>query len=248
MLTEERQAIILDQVNKNRSVKISELCEMLNSSVSTIRRDLCCLADMGKLVKVHGGAIAVDSKFTHIERNVEEKTHLFMEEKTAIAEYAATLVEDGDFIFIDAGTTTQKLIDFLPEKDATYVTNGFIHAKKLAERNFKVYIPGGEIKLLTEAVVGADCVMTLNSYNFSKCFIGTNGISISSGYTTPDVREARVKKSVVGRSAKAYILADHSKFGNITSVTFASLGNADIITDMLPDERYVAYTSVKEVM
>lgn len=73
MLTEERQAIILDQVNKNRSVKISELCEMLNSSVSTIRRDLCCLADMGKLVKVHGGAIAVDSKFTHIERNVEEK-------------------------------------------------------------------------------------------------------------------------------------------------------------------------------
>lgn len=81
-----------------------------------------------------------------------------MEEKTAIAEYAATLVEDGDFIFIDAGTTTQKLIDFLPEKEVTYVTNGFIHAKKLAERNFKVYIPGGEIKLLTEAVVGADAL------------------------------------------------------------------------------------------
>lgn len=248
VLAEERHSIIIEIVDKNKSVSINELCERLDTSVSTVRRDLNVLAEQGKLIKVHGGAISKNEKFTFLEENVEEKERLYTEEKTAIAEYAASLIKEGDFVFLDAGTTTEKMIDFLPEKNITFVTNGFIHTKKLAERGFKVYIPGGEIKLSTEAIVGAECVMTLSNYHFTKCFLGVNGISISSGFSTPDVNEARVKTTVISRSMEAYVLADHSKFDRITAVTFAPLSKANIITDQLMDNKYSDYTLVKGVM
>lgn len=145
-------------------------------------------------------------------------------------------MDDGDFIFIDAGTTTGYMIDFLPDKKITFVTNAFVHAKKLAQRGFKVYMPAGEIKLTTEAIVGAECVSSLQSYNFTKSFLGANGISLSGGITTPDRNEARVKSTVVLNSQTVYILADHSKFDQISAVTFAQLGRVKIITDKLQDK------------
>lgn len=248
MLTEERYSVILEMVNARKSIKLTELCDILNASVSTVRRDLNALSEMGKLKKVHGGAVAVDDSFTFTEINVEKKSRLFKKEKTAVASYAASLIDNEDFVFIDAGTTTEKMIDFIPRKNVTFVTNGFIHAKKLAQKGFKVYIPGGEIKYETEAIVGVDCIMTLKNYNFTKCFMGTNGISISAGYSTPDLNEAKVKTSVIDGSLKTYILADHSKFDKVTSFTFAQLNKADIITDKLYDKKYTNYTFIKEVM
>lgn len=97
-------------------------------------------------------------------------------------------------------------------------------------------MPAGEIKLTTEAIVGAECVSSLQSYNFTKSFLGANGISLSGGITTPDRNEARVKSTVVSNSQTVYILADHSKFDQISAVTFAQLGRVKIITDKLQDK------------
>lgn len=248
MLAEKRHAIILETVNRQKSVNLSELCQLLNTSESTIRRDLTILANMGKLVKVHGGAVSIDDSFFNEESNVEEKSKLFTNEKIAIAKYSASMIDSGDFIFIDAGTTTEKMIDYIPNKDVTFVTTGFINAKKLAQRGFKVYIPGGKIKLTTEAIVGAECVLSLKNYNFTKSFIGVNGISLTSGFSTPDVDEAKVKTAVIENSRTVYILADHSKFDKITSVTFAQLNKAQIITDRLLDKKYLFKTNIKEVL
>ena len=248
MLTEERHAIILDTINRQHSVRLNELCELLGTSESTIRRDLTALDEKGLLTKVHGGAIAIHEKFSPVEHSMEEKSKLYTEEKEAIAKYAASLVEDGDFVFVDAGTTTEKMIDYLPEKKATFVTNGFVHAKRLAQRGFKVLVLAGEFKLSTEAVVGASCVLTLQNYNFTKSFMGVNAISVSSGLSTPDQSEASVKAAVVRRSKKVYILADHSKFDQITSVTFSSLDKVTIITDKLTDSKFSAKATIKEVM
>lgn len=248
MLTEERYSIILETVNKQRSVKLSDLCVLLDTSESTIRRDLNALAEKGMLTKVHGGAIALDDSFAFIEHNVEEKSKLFAGEKEAIAKFAASLVSNGDFVFLDAGTTTEKMIDYLPERNATFVTNGLIHAKKLAQRGFKVFIPAGEIKLTTEAIVGAECVLTLQNYNFTKCFMGVNGISLSGGLSTPDKNEASIKTAVLNNSQKIYVLADHSKFDKVTSVTFAPLNRGKIITDKLEDRKYLTKASIKEVL
>jgi DeoR family fructose operon transcriptional repressor len=248
MLTEERHSIITDTVNTRKSVTIAELCRILDVSASTVKRDLNILAEAGKITKVRGGAISLDESFSAVEKNVEEKSAICTEEKTAIAAYAASLVENGDFIFLDAGTTTEKMIEFLPQKDITFVTNGFIHAKKLAQRGFRVFITGGEIKAATEAIIGAECVLTLKNYNFTKCFMGTNGISLTAGFTTPDVNEACVKSAAMESSRRSYILADHSKFDEISSATFAQLGKANIITDRLSNRKYAEYTSIKEVM
>ena len=236
-------------VKQNLSVKLPELCEMLNASESTVRRDLSALDERGLLKKVHGGAISLDKGSLNLpEQDVEEKSKMFSEEKTAIAKYAASLIEDGDFCFIDAGTTTEKLIDFLPEKDVSFVTNGFVHAKKLARRGFKTYIPAGEIKKTTEAIVGAECVSSLQNYNFTKCFMGANGISLTAGISTPDRNEALVKETAINRSRIAYVLADHSKFDRIASVTFAQTEGVQIITDKLTGKKYTSKSNIKEVL
>lgn len=249
MLTEERYSIILEQVKKNKSVKLPELCELLRASESTVRRDLTSLDQKGLLKKVHGGAVSIDdSNFSLVEQDVESKSKMFAEEKIAIASFAASLIDDGDFVFIDAGTTTEKMIDFLPDKNVTFVTNAFVHAKKMAQKGFKVYIPAGQIKTKTEAIIGAECVSSLQNYNFTKSFIGANAISLSGGISTPDRNEASVKSVVLQNSQTAYILADHSKFGRIASVTFAQLGQVKIITDKLEDKRYLTKTNIKEVM
>lgn len=249
MLTEERYSIILEIVKQNKSVKLPELCELLGASESTVRRDLSSLDERGLIKKVHGGAISLDDRsFNLVEQDMEEKSKIFTEEKIAIARYASSLIDDGDFVFIDAGTTTEKMIDFLPDKNVTFVTNAFVHAKKLAQRGFKVYIPAGEIKMTTEAIVGAECVSSLQSYNFTKSFIGANGISISGGISTPDRNEASVKSTAVQNSQTAYILADHSKFEQVSAVTFAQFNRVKIITDKLNDKKYMTKPNIKEVM
>ena len=247
MLTEERHSMIIKAVNERASVTIAELAEMLDVSASTVKRDLIILANEGKIIKVRGGAMSRNESFTSVEKNVEEKASICTEEKMTIAKYAAELIENGDFVFLDAGTTTEKMIDYLNVKDVTFVTNGFIHAKKLARKGYKVFITGGEIKASTEAIVGAECVLTLKNYNFTKCFMATNGISLTAGFTTPDVNEARVKSAAIESSREVYVLADHSKFDEVSSATFAGLGKAVIITDRIPNRKYNNAADITEV-
>lgn len=247
-LTEERHSIILDTLGRQRSANLSELCTLLDASESTIRRDLSILAENGMLIKVRGGAMALNENFSAKEHNVEEKANMFVEEKIAIARYAASLIEDGDFVYIDAGTTTEKMIDYIPSKSVTFVTNAFINAKKLAQRGFKVLILAGEIKVSTEAIVGAEAVAALSQYNFTKCFMGVNGISAKGGLSTPDASEAAVKSTAIKKSRQTYILSDHSKFGKITALKFAELNCGQIITDKVPDKKYLAEASIKEVL
>ena len=96
--------------------------------------------------------------------------------------------------------------------------------------------------------MGAECVISLQNYNFTKCFLGVNGISISGGLSTPDKNEAIVKSTVIQHSKEVYILADHSKFDQITSVRFAGLNCGKIITDKLADKKYLSEASIKEVL
>ena len=247
MLTEERHSMIIKAVNERSSVTIAELAEMLDVSASTVKRDLIILANEGKIIKVRGGAMSRNESFTSVEKNVEEKASICTEEKMTIAKYAAELIEKSEFVFLEAGKTTEKMIDYLNVKDVTFVTNGFIHAKKLARKGYKVFITGGEIKASTEAIVGAECVLTLKNYNFTKCFMGTNGISLTAGFTTPDVNEARVKSAAIESSREVYVLADHSKFDEVSSATFAGLGKAVIITDRIPNRKYNNAADITEV-
>lgn len=248
MLTEERHTRIMEALNRQKSMGISELCRLLDTSESTVRRDLITLDEAGLLTRVRGGAMAVGESFSVAERNVAEKKSLYVEEKTAIARYAASLIEDGDFVFLDAGTTTEKMIGFLPPRSVTFVTNAYVSARELAARGFEVMITAGEVKASTEAIVGAAAVLTLSRYNFTKCFMGTNGISIHGGFSTPDKSEADVKETAMQRSREAFVLADSSKFGRVSANMFAELTKAKIITDKVTNKKYLANAEIMEVL
>ena len=247
MLTQERHNKILELLTKQDTVTVGELSQGLETSESTIRRDLITLDKMGKVKKVHGGAAAIHRVSTVFEEDVTTKSALNVTEKEAIGRVAAGLVTNDDFVFIDAGTTTAAMIDFIYDNvRATFVTNGIVHAKKLIQKGLKAYIIGGQIKLTTEAVVGTEAINNLRKYNFTKTFIGTNGISVKGGYSTPDVEEAAVKSEVLKRGRNNFILGDHTKFDKEYAVTFGILKDACIVTDELEDNEFREYAVVKE--
>lgn len=247
MLQSERRERILRKLRQNNSVKITKLAKELGISESTMRRDINELDRMGKLQKVFGGAVAVGSDRSLEEADVAQKNLINIEEKEKIARYAAALIEDNDFVYIDAGTTTERMIDFLCKKNATYVTNGVSHGKKMAQKGLNVHIIGGLLRASTEAVIGEVAIETIKGFNFSKCFMGTNGIDTERGFTTPDIGEAAVKKAVIKQSLEPFILADHTKFDLITSVSFADIDEASIITDLITKEHYRSCTVIEEV-
>lgn len=247
MLTEERYQLILRILDDRNAVTVSELSRQLNISESTIRRDLNALAEMGKLNKVFGGATALTQSSGVYETDVAIRANTMAEEKTAIARYAATLIQDDDFVFIDAGTTTSRLIDFIENTKATYLTNGIAHAQRLTHKGLETYIVGGRVKPLTEAVVGSMGIKSLEGLNFTKAFMGTNGIDIKAGFTTPDIDEARLKEAAVRNSYMTFVLADHTKFRKVCAVSFAPLRIGCIITDDCPEKQYSEITIIKEV-
>ena len=120
-------------------------------------------------------------------------------------------------------------------KDATFVTSALSHAVGLARKGFKVYIIGGLIKSVTEAIIDSEAIISLSKYNFTKGFFGTNGLSSDRGFTTPDVREADIKNFAMRRCAKKFVLCDSSKFNKISKATFAAGSDITVITDKITE-------------
>lgn len=247
MLSGKRQEEILRIVNEEKSVTVQELRDYFGASESTIRRDITALDKEGKLIRVFGGALALQSPYISDGSSGGKKDKTNLEEKQSIARYAAGLISPGEYVFIDSGTTTGFMVDYISEKDATYVTNAVAHAKRLAAKGLKVLLIGGELKETTEAVVGADAVLYIQKYHFSKGFFGTNGISLKSSFTTPDVREALIKRVAIENTlpGRRYILADHDKFGQVSAVTFAEIDGTVVITDRQPDNIYMKSMDIK---
>lgn len=234
MLTEQRHEMILKLLSERGSITVTEVKEILGTSESTVRRDITALDKEGKLVKVFGGAVAKESRVTAHEYTVAQKSDLNREEKRRIARYAAALIEPEDFVYLDAGTTTAHMLDYIEEKSATFVTNAVSHAQRLSARGMKVLLVGGELKGSTEAVVGNQAMRTLREYHFTKGFFGTNGVTKKSGCTTPDANEAMVKRTAMEQCKECFVLCDSSKFGQISSVTFAGFQGTGIITEKMP--------------
>ena len=247
MLTQKRYQIILERLEQRQSVTVTELTELLGASEATVRRDLNALHEQGRLHKVHGGATAVRGAMALEEPDMPTKATLHVAEKWAIGSYAATLVQDDDFVYIDAGTSTEQLVQHLAPSRASFVTNGIEHARLLLRRGLKTQLLGGSIKPTTEAIIGAVALENLRRYNFSKCFMGTNGVDLRCGFTTPDPEEAALKSAAMERSYLSFVLADKSKFGVVTPVTFAPLDRACVLTEAEPAPDYRRQTIIKVV-
>jgi DeoR family fructose operon transcriptional repressor len=238
VLTEERHDEILKIVNSSGAVSVQELVAYLNASESTVRRDLLILQKAGKLNKVHGGATSLGVSHADYRADMEDlrdKYSFHMAEKCKIAHYAATLIGNDDFVYIDAGSTTEQMSEFLAGSRAEFMTNSIPIAQKLARKGLRVYILPGRVKCSTESIVGGVMQELLQRYHFTIGFFGTNGLSVANGCTTPDSEEAVGKRTALQRCSRCYVLADSSKFGLSSHITFADLKDVEVITVQTDD-------------
>lgn len=243
MLAKKRQTVILAHLAQKGSASVAELSDLLDISESTVRRDINELHNLGMLNKVFGGATVIDGAY-HSEDPAVIRERSYSEEKAYIAKRAAELIQENDFVYIDAGSTTAMMVEYLTVRRATFVTNGLPAARQLAQRGYNVSVIAGQVRATAGAIVGADAMGCLSRYNFSIGFFGTNGVSVSKGYTQTDLGEARTKTEAMSQCARRYILADSRKFDRILPVTFAHLSDATLITDREPDMEFYHHARI----
>ncbi|WP_406548003.1 DeoR/GlpR family DNA-binding transcription regulator [Clostridium ljungdahlii] len=166
-----------------------------------------------------------------------------------MAKFAASYIEEGDCIYLDAGTSTFEMIQYINKKSLIVVTNGLNHINAIIENNINGYILGEKVKNSTKAVIGCDALKSIEKFRFDKCFLGINGIHLKYGFTTPDSEEAILKENAIKHSGQSYILADESKFGEVSFVKVGNLDQASIITNCKIEnyEKYIQKTKVKVV-
>ena len=174
MLKSERKKLILEELSKHKIVSLEKLVGLLDTSESTVRRDLDELESENKLRRVHGGAEL--PHYLQEEETIQEKSVKNLQEKKLIAQKAASLIKEKDVIFVDAGSTTAFLIKELERKDITVVTNSIHHAVQLVDKQIPTVIIGGGVKMTTDASIGGVALNQINQLHFDRAFIGMNGV------------------------------------------------------------------------
>lgn len=227
-------------------VTISELLDRFQISTSTLRRDLDELERHGKIKKIYGGAKQAESTekppvglMTYDERAITNQ-----QAKSLIARRAAEMISENDTIFIDTGSSTVPLLQYLQHfKHLTIVTNSIlVLSSTLNMPQFTVIGLPGVVKNKTASLIGEQCVHMLERYRFHKAFMACSSFSLSDGASNSSVEEHDIKRKVMTRSLQKYLLVDASKFGRSSLLSFASPRDFNcIITDKEPDPDYVQY-------
>jgi DeoR family fructose operon transcriptional repressor len=241
MYAAERQRMILERAREEGRVEVTELAAALDVTAETVRRDLTFLERQGVLRRVHGGAVPVE-RFG-FEPGVAVREDRLVAEKERIGKAAVAEVPEDGAILLDAGTTTSRLAEQLPfDRELRVVTNSLTIATIVAARpNLTLYLVGGRIRGLTLAGVGEWPVRALADVFVDVAFIGTNGLSLQRGLTTPDPTEAAVKRAMMGAARRSVVLADHTKIGTDLFAHVAPIDDVDtVITDAGLDDETAA--------
>jgi DeoR family fructose operon transcriptional repressor len=229
MYAEERQRATAAAARAHGRVDVAELALTYGVSTETVRRDLQALEVAGVLRRVHGGAIPT-GRVTY-EPELADRDATMTTEKERIAKAALPELDGAASILLDAGTTTARLAELLPtDRELTVVTNGLPIALALMGRpNLTVITLGGRLRARTGSTVDALAVAALSGLYVDVAFLGTNGLSVERGLTTPDAAEAAVKTAMVRSARRAVVLTDSSKAGTDQLVRFALLDEVEVI-------------------
>jgi ribose transport system substrate-binding protein len=221
----ERHQAILELVQRYESIRVNDLAEQLDVSESTIRTDLEALHEQGQLVRVRGGAIAIESKTGNGALPLlSEKAQKNADEKQLIARWAAGMIEDGDVIMLDASTTVLHIAPFLHDRrNLTVFTNGIQVAQALAkEPSNTVIILGGILRPNGNAITGEISKQLLQDYHVKTAFVSCSSFTPNLGFFEMDLREAQMKSLMLQAAQRKVALLDSSKIGEIGLTTFAT--------------------------
>ena len=240
---------IQEMLEKETSLSINDLCEDFGVSKNTIRRDIAELEKRGIIDKVYGGITRKQSTLSAPEPFAAREMKNAIQ-KQQVARIASTLVNDGDVIYIDSGTTTMHMIPFLADrKHLTIVTASvYVINAATAYPNFNVIATGGQLYLPSKAFVGSSVSRCLQNYNLSKIFLASTGISLENGATNASPLESEIKHNLVHKAGKKFLLVDTSKLDVVSLMTYCQLSELDtVIMDKLPPEKYTDYFATHKV-
>ena len=220
---DERQEEIARLVEERGRARVTELATLFGVSSVTIRKDLDVLAEMGRVIRTHGGAIAPRVRGQDLAYDVRDR--LQQPEKAAIGALAATRIADGESIIIDASTTSlylaRELMQRTPGQSLTIVTNSIRIASELAVRpDISVLLMGGRVRGRSLSLVGQLGDGVLRRVNVQKAFVGAAGFTSEEGLTETTEEEAQIKRAMVAAAREVYALVDNSKWGRVASATF----------------------------
>jgi DeoR family transcriptional regulator of aga operon len=236
----ERHQFILSRLKKEGKVNVLDLCRDLKVSSVTIRKDLKLLEDKNLLFRTHGGG-TLSNPYT-VDRPVNEKEKIRSQEKTAIGEAAARLVEPNDCIIIASGTTVLSLARSIkPQGHLTVITAALNVATELNRHpEVEVFVLGGMLRKSSSSVTGMHAERILDDFSCSKLFLGVDGIDADFGLTTTHVQEAQLNRRMIAASQKTIVLADSSKFGRRGFGRICGMEEVEqIITDSAVSEHMV---------
>ena len=233
MSKQHRWATIVDLCQHSGEVSVDTLVEQLGVSEATVRRDLQQMSDLRMISRYHGGARLNNEQTDELPMLFKSETNISAKNK--VARLAASMIKDNQMIFVDAGSSTYEMLNYITAKNITVITVGIPHIKKLSQNSTRTIVLGGTIRWSTQAITGYQTLKQLDDMFFDLSFIGVNGIHKQLGYTTTNEQEAAVKSKVIERSGTAYLLSDASKFNKLFPVTYASLSDGILITDEIPD-------------
>jgi DeoR/GlpR family transcriptional regulator of sugar metabolism len=232
MLKKERQAYILHQVNLHNKVLSSSLCNEINVSEDTIRRDLQELAGEGKIIKVHGGALSPSFNHVYFPSNgVYSQTH-----KKTIAQKAIGLLSDGMFILTSGGTTIIEMARMLPPQLRATFISGSIPAilEYMHHPNIEVILIGDKISKNSKITVGSQAIARIKEVKADICFLGTNAIDLEQGITDNDWEVVQLKKAMISSSRKVVCLAIAEKINTVQPIKVCNLEDIDMVITELP--------------
>lgn len=229
-------------LNQEEIIKIEKLQEILPEvSVSTLRRDLKELEKTGKVESLAGGAVKMSSVITELP--ISAKQSLQLSEKEKIAELAAELINDGDVIYLDSGSTCTALLNKILNKKISIITTNTsiftIHQETQAE----VILLGGRYNPVISSLNGPLTDDNIQTFNFQKAFLGANGVDSEKGVSTPNLVEANKKREIIKNSSKSYLLCDSSKFRKVSAVKAFGLEEVTLISDRY-DEKLAEVTRI----
>jgi DeoR family fructose operon transcriptional repressor len=232
MYAAERQQRILAEARRAGRVEVGALADVLGVATETVRRDLTALERRGTVRRVHGGAIPVER--LELEPTLATRVGRLTDAKRRIAARALEELPHEGTVLLDSGSTTQAVVELLPpDIDLTVVTNSVPAAAALASQpGITLYLLGGRIRGRTGAAVGEWLTAALREVCVDVAFVGTNGLSLARGLTTPDQSEAAAKRAMVAAGRRVVLLTDSTKVGDDHFHRFASVDDLDlVITD-----------------